>query len=154
MKSSQQIIKIFSAVLCILFLLAGFVLQMLPYWQVSQPVSISGYVWFPRDHEDLTIHFQQTVQADFDVQSLVLYSLLQVLVPIGAVILAASRQESLWLALGAGLTGISGIWSLATKAVLRSGTFWVALLALSVLSVLSAAFWFWVNRNRKVPSQL
>lgn len=138
MKNQKTSMKTISIALCVILLIAAFVVQFIPFWSAGESVSIAGYVWFPTDHGDLTTYFQQNMASDFDAGNLAIYSIVQMLVPVAAIVLAAFLGSEIWLAIGAGVTGISGIWSVLRKAALRAGKFWPVMLGISILLLLAA----------------
>lgn len=153
MKNPKTSMKTISIALCVVLLITAFVVQFIPFWSTGESVSIAGYVWFHTDHSDLTEYFQQEIKADFDVQSLVLYSIIQIVVPIAAIIIAIFQRNEIWLTIGAGVTGISGVWSILRKAVLRDGAFWPFMLVISILLVV-ATFVLVYSKKKEQPNTL
>lgn len=139
MKNKKSSIKIICAALSVLLLLTACVFQFLPFWSAEGDVSISAFVWFPKDHAELNTYFKQEVSENFNVQSLVLYSIIQICVPIAAILVALAKQNTLWLAIGAGITGVSGVWRILRSAAVRDGRFWVPMLIVSILLILVAS---------------
>lgn len=130
---------------CALLMAMLIVLQFVPFWELDgQSVSISGYIWFPLDHAELTAHFTEAINPDFKVDSLVLSSLLQLVVPAVGIVLFLYNRESIFVTCCTAAAGLGGIWSFLSKPAFRLGMNWqihcafaIALLVAALISVLA-----------------
>lgn len=115
------------------------VLQFTPFWELDgQRISIAGYIWFPAEHSDLTALFQDMVSPDFMVNSLVLSSILQTVVPAIGIVLFLYSRESVIVQVCTAVCGLVGIWSYLCKPAFQLGTHWYLYLILAVILLITA----------------
>jgi len=126
-------------VVCVILMAVLLILQFTPFWELDgQQISIGGYIWFPTSHEDLTSHFQEAINADFKVDSLVLSSLIQLLLPAVGIGLLIYNRESLCIPICAAVCGVGTAWSFLSKAAFRLGNNWYLYLVLGIVLMLVA----------------
>ena len=119
---------------CALLLAILVVLQFVPFWELNgEQVSINGYVWLPTEHAELTAHFVAAVSPEFKVDSLVLSSLLQLVVPVAGIVLFLYNRESIFVPCCTAAAGLGGIWSYLCKPAFRLGMNWQIHFAFAVL---------------------
>ena len=124
---------------CAILMVALLILQFTPFWKLDgQQISIGGYIWFPTDHEDLTAHFREVVAPDFKVDSLVLSSLIQLLLPAAGIGLFIYNRESLYMPVCAAVCGAGTLCSFLFKAAYRQGVHWYLYPVLSVILLIAA----------------
>lgn len=129
---------------CAFLMVVLIVLQFVPFWELDgQRVSICGYIWLPLDYAELTAHFTEAVNPDFTVDSLVLSSLLQLVVPATGIALFLYNRESVIVPYCTAAAGLVGVWPFLSKSVFRLGmnwqihfTFATALLVAAVITLL------------------
>ena len=125
--------------ICVILLAAVLILQFAPFSELNgQQTSIGAYIWLPSDHEDLTSHFQEVINADFKVDSLVLSSLIQLLLPAVGIGLLIYNRESLCIPICAAVCGVGTAWSFLSKAAFRLGNNWYLYLALGIILIVVA----------------
>ena len=119
---------------CVLLLAILVVLQFVPFWELNgAQVSISGYIWFPLDHVELTAQFVETVSPEFRVDSLVLSSLLLLVVPGAGIVLFLYDRESIFVPCCTAAAGAGGVWSYLCKPAFRFGMNWSMHFAFAIL---------------------
>ena len=124
---------------CALLLAVLVVLQFVPFWELNgDQVSISGYIWFPLDHAELTTHFTEVITPEFKVDSLVLSSLLLLVVPAVGVVLFLYNRESTFVPCCTAATGLGGIWTYLCKPAFRLGMNWTMHFAFAILLLAAA----------------
>ena len=125
--------------ICIILLAALLILQFTPFWELNgQQISIGGYIWFPTSHENLTSHFQEAINADFKVDSLVLASLIQLLLPAAGIGLLIYNRESIFVPVCTAVCGAGTVWSYLSKAAFRLGYNWYLYLVLGIILMVAA----------------
>ena len=125
------------------------ILQFTPFWELDgQQISIGGYIWFPTSHEDLTAHFQEVVAPDFKVDSLVISSLIQLLLPAAGIALLLYDKESIYIPICSAVCGIGLLWSYLSKPVFRLGSNWMIYPVLSAILLLSALIAIYVRKKQ------
>lgn len=147
MKTGKFTTRSICSIVCALFLIGALVIQFVPFWNVGEAVSISGYVWLPTNHTDLTEYFKQAVNPDFRVESLVLFSLIQMFAPISGFILTLYYRNDKYLTLSGAITGVSGLWNLLNASVLRCGQLWQVIAAISIVLLIASIFWVFIRRK-------
>lgn len=134
---------------CAILMVALLILQFTPFWELDgQQISIGGYIWFPTDHEDLTTHFREVVAPDFKVDSLVLSSLIQLLLPAAGIALLLYDKESIYIPICSAVCGIGLLWSYLSKPVFRLGSSWMIYPVLSAILLLSALIAIYVRKKQ------
>ena len=124
---------------CAILMVALLILQFTPFWELGgQQISIGGYIWFPGSHEELTAHFQEIVAPDFKVDSLVLSSLIQLLLPAAGIGLLIYNRESIFVPVCTAVCGAGTIWSFLSKAAFRLGNNWYLYLVLGIILIVAA----------------
>ncbi len=124
---------------CAILMVALLILQFTPFWELDgQQISIGGYIWFPTDHEDLTAHFREVVAPDFKVDSLVLSSLIQLLLPAAGIGLLIYNRESLYIPVCAAVCGAGTLCSFLFKAAFQQGVHWYLYPVLAVILLIAA----------------
>jgi len=133
---------------CAILMVALLILQFTPFWKLDgQQISIGGYIWFPTDHEDLTAHFREVVAPDFKVDSLVLSSLIQLLLPAAGIALLLYDKESIYIPICSAVCGIGLLWTYLSKPVFRLGSSWMIYPVLSAILLLSALIAIYVRKK-------
>lgn len=126
-------------VVCVILMAVLLILQFTPFWELDgQQISIGGYIWFPTSHEDLNAHFQEIVAPDFKVDSLVLSSLIQLLLPAAGIGLLIYNRESIFVPVCTAVCGAGTVWSYLSKAAFRLGNNWYLYLVLGIILMLAA----------------
>ena len=126
-------------VVCVILMAVLLILQFTPFWELNgQQISIGGYIWFPTDHEDLTAHFREVVAPDFKVDSLVLSSLIQLLLPAVGIGLLIYNRESLYIPVCAAVCGAGTLCSFLFKSAYQQGVHWYLYPVLSVILLIAA----------------
>ena len=123
-----------------LMMLAVVVLLFTPFWhfgegEAAQAVSINSYVWFPGDHAELEVYFQNALGEKTDINQIIVSPiLLLVFGALGTVIctLKADNKAVFLLPLAVGIAGICGF---ATVPALRLGSTWILMLILCITLV-------------------
>ena len=119
---------------CALLLAILVVLQFVPFWELNgEQVSISGYVWLPTEHTELTSYFADKISPEFKVDSLVLSSLLQLVVPVAGIVLFLYDRESIFVPCCTAAAGAGGVWSFLCKPAFRFGMNWPMHFAFTIL---------------------
>lgn len=136
-------------VLCVILMAVILVLQFTPFWELNgQQVSIGSYIWFPLDHEDLTVHIQETVQPDFQVNSLVISALCQLILPVAGAFLLLGSREGIGVPICAAVCGAATLLGFLTEPVFRMGICWAVYPVLAVLMLAAAVISICVRRNQ------
>ena len=126
-------IKRYNAFCALLFAIL-IVLQFVPFWELEgEQISISEYIWFPLENGELTTHFIETVSPEFKVDSLVLSSLLQLVIPAVGIVLFLCNKESVYVPYCTGAAGLIGMWSYLSKPAFRLGMNWQLHFAFAIL---------------------
>ena len=129
--------------LCVLLLAVMLVTQFTPFWELDgQTTSISSYVWLPSDHADLTAHFEQSVGSDYTINTMVLPSVFQLILPVLGIILFFNNREGIFTSIISMCAGAAGIWTYLCKPAFRLGAWQVPfavsiiLLAASIIAII------------------
>lgn len=124
---------------CVLLLAVLLVLQFTPFWELDgQQISIGSYIWFPTEHSDLTGYIQEeTVNPDYRIDSLVLPSIVQLVIPAAGIFLFLYNREGIFVQICAAVSGLVGIWSFLCKPAFRLGTIWYVHLILVILLLIA-----------------
>lgn len=124
---------------CVMLMAVLLILQFTPFWELDgQQISIGGYIWFPTSHENLTAHFQEVIAPGFKVDSLVLSSLVQLLLPAAGIGLLIYNRESIFVPVCAAVCGAGTIWAFLSKAAFRLGYNWYLYLVLGIILMVAA----------------
>ena len=136
-------------VVCVILMVALLILQFTPFWELDgQQISIGGYIWFPTSHEDLTSHFQEAINADFKVDSLVLSSLAQLLLPAAGIGLLIYNRESLYIPVCAAVCGAGTLCSFLFKTAFQQGVHWYLYPVLAVILLIAASVSVYVRYKK------
>ncbi len=123
-------------IICILLIIAAFVVQLTPYWSFDgKEVSMGGLTWLPTDHADLQSHLSQQTGEQFDINSFVLGPILVEILCILAVVFFAWKPHSLLSGCINTATGAVGVITYLTNSPLRYGMHWGGHLALHIAIV-------------------
>lgn len=127
-------------IVCAVLMLALLVCQFIPFWSVGeQYVSIGGYVWFPEDHGDLTVHLQESLNnSDFTAGSIVWIHLIMLLVSAAGFAFCLKNSDAVWPAVFPAVCGVVGICGYITQPVLQMGAAWPLHLVLSIVTLVLA----------------
>lgn len=130
-------------IICVVLLVILFICQFTPFWNLEgQSISIGSYIWFPTDHTDLTVYFEQQISSDYTIESMVLSSVLQLVLPVLTLFLFFRNPESKHTGILSICAGIAGICIYLLKPAYRLGLWKVPfgicclLLVTGILSVL------------------
>ncbi|MBQ3222380.1 MAG: hypothetical protein IJB41_02070 [Clostridia bacterium] len=126
------------SVLCAAALLVMLVLQFVPYWNFATEAgdascSINGYVWFPRQHEDLTAYLQSQLGADFTVDRVYAIPAIQLITGALGIAFALLKPALPVGEICACACGVAGLWGYLTNPALRLGGGWALHLLVSAL---------------------
>lgn len=126
-------------VVCVILMAVLLIFQFSPFWELDgQKISIGGYIWFPTSHENLTAHFQEVIAPGFKVDSLVLSSLVQLLLPAAGIGLLIYNRESIFVPVCTAVCGAGTVWSFLSKAAFRLGYNWYLYLVLGIILMVAA----------------
>ena len=126
-------------VVCVMLMAVLLILQFSPFWELNgQQISIGGYIWFPTSHENLTAHFQEVIAPGFKVDSLVLSSLVQLLLPAVGIGLLIYNRESLYIPVCAAVCGTGTLCSFLFKTAFQQGVHWYLYPVLAVILLIAA----------------
>ena len=132
---------------CAALLLVLLVMQFTPFWhygEAGETVSISGYIWFPSDHNDLTSYLQQMVGSDFTIDTILVPCILMLLLSAAGAVLCVIKPGE-WLAsLLAVACGLSGVIGFLTCPALRLGSAWAMQLLLCILLLCGGGYAFYL----------
>lgn len=157
MKSSKtSLVKIFS-ILCVVLMLGMLVLQFVPFWEVEAEdpednlsVSISSYIWFPGENDDLTDYFEDVYKDNsyekYNINSIVLPCVLFLVLPVIAAVFFAFDRDTAVTPILTALCGVFGVWAFLAKPVMRYGSLWVVYFVLSIVLILAAVASFVFRR--------
>lgn len=110
---------------CAALLIILLVMQFTPFWHVDgTSVSISGYIWFPSDHADLTSYFQQTISEDFVINNILVPCLLMLVLGALGAVFAVIKVDTIVPSLLSIACGVSGFIGFLVKPALRLGSTW------------------------------
>lgn len=112
---------------CAALLLVLLVMQFTPFWhfgEAGESVSISGYIWFPSDHADLTSYLQQTVGSDFTINAILIPCILMLLLSAAGAAFCVIKPGELLASLFAVACGLSGTIGFLACPALRLGSAW------------------------------
>ena len=126
-------------VVCVMLMAVLLILQFTPFWELDgQQISIGEYIWFPTSHENLTAHFQEAIAPGFKIDSLVLSSLVQLLLPAVGIGLLIYNRESIFVPVCTAVCGAGTVWSYLSKAAFRLGNNWYLYLVLGIILMVAA----------------
>lgn len=135
-------IKFFN-VICAVLMLCLLILQFTPFWSYNgKTASISGYVWMPNDHSDLTSWFSAQLGSTVEIENVINVPILLLVLGAAGVIFCLAKSRSPIAALLPAACGIVGIYGCIAKPVFRLGTNWwiylllcIAMLAVAVVTI-------------------
>ena len=125
-----------SSWICALLILAMIVLLFTPYWQyttkeknpdtgkreeVTKTISISDYVWFPRDHKDLAKDYEKTTDLEMSVNDEVTMPIVLLLLGAIGCIYGAINAKTFVAPLATLLLGAYSGMCYASSAFLKMG---------------------------------
>ena len=144
-RNSINMTKIIN-ITCALLMLAMLVCQFVPYWNVAgSQASISGYVWFPDDHNDFTEYFRTNLGNDtFYSGSIAGINVLTIVACALGFYFNLRNADDVWPPAVSVLCGAIGLFSYIAYPAYRMGSMWplhvagyAVLIVLSLISVLS-----------------
>lgn len=128
---------------CIAMLAVLLVFQFIPFWEVDgQSLSIASYIWFPVDHEDLTMQLKATIGQNYNILSIVASHATILLLGIAGVIMGIWKTDGVGAPLCALLSGIMGTCGYYGRVAYQLGSNWrlhgvvsIVLLIVAVVTV-------------------
>lgn len=139
-----KLVKILSVV-CVLLMVAMFVLQFIPFWSIPGEtaeddisLSISEYVWFPTENGDLTDYLEDEID-DYTVNSIVLPCVVLLVAPFLTAVIFLINKDNLVVPALTAIAGIIGVWGFLAKPALQYGSIWPVYLVLSILMIAAGA---------------
>lgn len=130
------------SVVCAVLMLALLVCQFVPFWTVpetGESVSISRYIWFPDECDDLEDYLQTAVHEDFTVNELVLQPVLMLALSALGAALCFIKRDSTPVLIAPIACGLIGIWGYLAQPALQLGGGWVIHLTICIAMAAVAA---------------
>lgn len=124
--------------ICALLMAALLVCQFLPFWTVEEEtVSISAYVWFPSNHNNVT----KMLEAEFEgysINNLIAGPVLVLVLGAAGLVLCVLKREYALTALMPAACGAAGLWGYLSKPYFRLGEHWMLHVALCAAMLIVA----------------
>lgn len=136
LKGSSKRIPLMN-VICMVLMLAVFILQFVPFWGIDgKTVSISNYIWLPVNDEKciaLTASFVEQFTG-YNINSIVLVAVGQLVASAIGLFLFTFKRNNSFKAIATVLAGGFGVWACLLKPVYQLGTLWQLHLAVYAIT--------------------
>lgn len=138
--------------LCALLMFVLLVMQFVPYWHYADEngsCSISGYVWFPTDHDELETWLSDQI-AGYDLNGFVGAALLVFITGVLGMAFSLLKMHSGWPAVLTVACGASATLAYLCNDALRLGSGWLLhlLVCAAILAVGVGALLNWLKSTK------
>lgn len=145
MKKSFRGAPIFS-IISLVMIVAMIVMLFVPYWttevsekneegkkvDVEKEISISTFVWFPRDYKELQNDYEKEFDVEMDVNAEALMPAVTLVLGVALICFSLANLRSARASVSALGLGAFGIYGYLTSYLLRSGSTWIINLSISI----------------------
>lgn len=141
---------------CAALLLILLVMQFTPFWHYGEAgdvaTSISGYIWFPGNHADLTSYLQATISEDFIINDILIFCILMLVLSAVGLVLCAMKPGTLLAALLPTACGLSGVIGFLAEPALRLGSTWGLMFLLCLLMLCGGAYTLYTTLQQQAQT--
>lgn len=145
MKKSFRGAPIFS-IISLVMIVAMIVMLFVPYWttevkekneegkkvDVQKDISISTFVWFPKDYKELQKDYEKQFDVEMDINAEVLMPAVTLLLGVALICFSLINLHSARAAVSALGLGAFGVYGYLTSYFLRTGSTWMINLSVSI----------------------